>query len=66
LCINRREESEKMTEKLVIGIYHDVQGDLYRIQADIDPKENAMLYLLFAEAQRDILNRMRPVYRRKK
>jgi len=55
-----------MTEKLVIGIYHDVQGDLYRIQADIDPKENAMLYLLFAEAQRDILNRMRPVYRRKK
>jgi hypothetical protein len=52
-----------MTENLVFGIYHDAQNDQYRTHADIDPRENAMLYLLLAEAQQDILHRMKPLYK---
>ena len=51
-----------MAEKLVFGIYHDVENDIYKAFADIDPKENAMLYILLAQTQNDIINRMKPMY----
>lgn len=54
-----------MIEKLVFGIYHDTKNNLYRTHADIDPEENAMLYLFLAQAQHEILSRMKPIVKMK-